>query len=234
LMYHSISNEPKTEVMRSIHVSPAAFKTQMRLLKLLGFRGCSIAECMTAMTSGNRERLVALTFDDGYENFFEEAIPVLDSLSFTATVYVISDCVGGSNIWDRATGISEKRLMSWQQLRLCRDKGHEIGCHSRSHISLIDKESDLIREIMGCKREIELNLEVSPTSFCYPYGHYDSQVMQAVESAGFTNATTMVRGRATKMDNKFELPRIPITWHTLPHLFAIKLLTNYEDKRRNR
>jgi hypothetical protein len=52
-----------------------------------------------------------------------------------------------------------------------------------------------------------------------------------IKEAGYSTATTMSRGRATPQSNKLTLPRMPITHHTLPHLFLAKILTKYEDKR---
>jgi len=68
-MYHSIQNVSKTEPMRSLHVSPAAFKKQLQILKILGFRGCTVSEAVNALREGSKEKIVALTFDDGYQNF---------------------------------------------------------------------------------------------------------------------------------------------------------------------
>ena len=234
LMYHSIQKVHSSEVMKSLHVKPESLKLQLRVLKALGFKACSVSEAIEARQSGSSEKLVALTFDDGYRNFYDNALPLLKDLKFSATVYCVTDLIGSGNDWDRYTGISYNPLMSESQIVACINSGIEIGCHGASHISLTSSEADLAHEIGGAKQHLEQMFDVPVRAFCYPYGHYDEDAIAAVESSGFLSATTMVRSKATLEDNLFELPRIPITWHTLPHLFMIKLLTDYENRRRNK
>lgn len=231
-MYHSIQSVPRTEVMRSLHVDPRSFATQMRILKILGFRGCSVSEALSSFRSETPEKLVALTFDDAYKNFLANAMPTLKNHGFSATVYAVSDLVGTFNQWDTKTGISRNDLMDYSELRTCISEGIEVGCHSSTHISLSNEYSDLSHEIKSAKGTLEDNLHVPIKAFCYPYGHFNDRVVKAVEEASFDSATTMMRSRATAKDNFLTLPRIPITWHTMPHLFLAKILTNYEDKRR--
>lgn len=232
-MYHSIQNVAKTETMRSLHVSPSSFKNQLRILKILGFRGCTVSEATKAMQEGSTEKLVALTFDDGYQNFLQNALPSLQAFGFKATIYVLSGLIGKSNIWDHAYGISPNRLLDERELKLCIRQGTELGCHSHSHQSLNTESIDLASEITVSKGLLEQKFQVHVDSFCYPYGHFNQNVVDTVKLSGFRSATTMIRSRASSSDDPFMLPRIPINWHTLPHLFATKILTAYEDRRRN-
>jgi peptidoglycan/xylan/chitin deacetylase (PgdA/CDA1 family) len=73
--------------------------------------------------------------------------------------------------------------------------------------------------------------KVSIKDFCYPFGRFNELLVNMIKEAGYTTATTMSRGRATPQSNKLILPRMPITHHTLPHLFLAKILTKYENKR---
>lgn len=232
LMYHSIMIVKKTEIMKSIHVSPASFALQMWLLNFFGYRGCSISEAIKAFKSGSTDKLIALTFDDGYENFYTNALPVLKRYKFTATVYAVTDLLGKHNAWDTKTGISHNKLMDQKQLKDCLSHGIEIGCHTATHKSLINDNIDLHIEIQEAKRNLEKQIGVNVKAFCYPYGHTNDEVLTQVKKAGFTSATTMIRSRATNSDDPLLLPRIPITWHTLPHLFLAKILSKYEDRRR--
>ena len=233
LMYHSIQSVPRTEVMRSLHVHPRSFALQMRILRILGFRGCSVSEAVASLKSGTSEKLVALTFDDGYKNFLTYAVPTLNKYRFSATVYPVSDLVGTFNQWDLQNGITRNNLMDYSDLRNCVSQGIEVGCHSSTHMSLINEEADFDREIKSAKDTLEDKLDSPIKAFCYPYGHFNDRVIESVKAASFDSATTMIRSRATARDNLLELPRIPITWHTMPHLFLAKVLTNYEDKRRH-
>lgn len=234
LMYHSIKRVSRKEIMRSIHVSPLSFKIQMLLLKVLGYKGCSVSEAVEVLKAGRNEKLVALTFDDGYRNFVTHALPTLKRCGFSATVYIVSDLIGDSNRWDENTGISKNELMSADEIKLCITKGVEIGCHTATHPKLTDHTVDLERELLTSKRNLEQMLGISIKAFCYPYGTYNQTIEQSLHQYGYSSATTMKRGRALSCDNAFELPRIPINWHTLPHLFILKILSSYEDRRRNK
>ena len=232
-MYHSIQNVPKTEIMRSLHVKPRAFALQMWMLKALGYRGCSVSEVVTAFNNNSSEKLVGLTFDDGYANFYHNALPILRKFKFSATVYCVSDLLGKDNEWDLHTGISRNPLMNKEQIATCHQEGIEIGCHSATHKSLTASRCDLSQEIMVAKTSLENCIGASVSTFCYPYGHFDEQVLAVTNRSGFNSATTMIRSRATSRDDQLLLPRIPITWHTLPHLFLTKIMMRYEDRRRN-
>ena len=233
LMYHSIQRVSRSEIMRSIHVSPLSFKIQMFFLKLLGYRGSSVTEAIEVLKTDSEEKLVALTFDDGYRNFVTNALPTLDRYGFSATVYIVSDLIGDSNRWDENTGISKNDLMSADEIKLCIAKGIEIGCHSATHAKLNEHKVDLERELLTSKRNLEKTLAIPINAFCYPYGIYDQTIKKLLHQYGYSSATTMKRGRASASDNAFELPRIPITWHTLPHLFILKIISAYEDRRRH-
>lgn len=233
LMYHSIRNVPTSEVMRSLHVKPQAFALQMWILKKLGYRGCSVSEAICALSEPTGEKLVALTFDDGYENFLSNALPILDRFGFSATIYVLSDLIGAYNQWDLDSGISKNTLMTEDQIRQCLRHGMEVGCHGATHLSLLDPSANLETEITQAKQNLEAVIQQPATTFCYPYGHFDDKAVRVVERNGFGSAVTMTRSRARGDDDLFRLPRIPVTWHTLPHLFLAKILTNYEDQRRH-
>ena len=233
LMYHSIQRVSRHEPMRSIHVDPRRFHQQMWILKTLGYEGCTVSHAINALKSESKQKLVALTFDDGYLNFISNALPTLNAFNFKATVYAVSNLTGDYNQWDLGTGISPNKLMDNNQLKICISNGMEIGCHTAHHASLTDKHTDLNAEVHQSKSHLENQLQISVNAFCYPYGHMNNKTILEVKKAGFTSATTMVRSRAKPSDDLFQLPRIPVTWHTLPHLFIAKILTSYEDRRRH-
>jgi peptidoglycan/xylan/chitin deacetylase (PgdA/CDA1 family) len=233
LMYHSIQRVSRKEIMRSIHVSPLSFKIQMLLLKAMGYRGCSVSEAIKVLRTGRDEKLVALTFDDGYRNFIKNALPTLERYGFSATVYIVSDLIGDSNRWDRDTGISPNELMTIDEIKHCASKGIEIGCHSATHAKLTEVKTDreLQRELLTSKQHLERSINNPVNAFCYPYGLFNETIVQHVKRCGYESATTMIRGRADRDDDPLQLPRIPVNWHTLPHLFIAKIVTTYEDKR---
>ena len=234
-MYHSISEVPKGEVMRSLHVTPNAFARQMSVLNLMGFRGLSMRDLAPYLSGEKQGKVVGLTFDDGYKNTLFTASPILQRLGFTATCYFVSDVsdeIGGVNRWDQSKGIAENQLMSEREIGLWHRAGHEVGAHTCSHINLEHASDEVARaEILESKTLLENLIHGPVDSFCYPYGAYSSHHVSMVEKAGFRNATTMRRGRAKPGENSYELPRIPINNRTSLINFVQKILTAYEDRR---
>src|SRR5260370_37452503 len=148
LMYRSIA--PYEHDPSQATVRPARFEQQMRWLRRRGLRGASVREVLDARASGCGPGLVGLTFDDGYADFAEYALPVLERFGFSATVYVIAGRMGGDNEWDPEG--PRKPLLTSQQVRQVADAGIEIGSHGLRHVSLPKApESALAEEIGGSR-----------------------------------------------------------------------------------
>lgn len=232
LMYHSIERMPKDTVMRSLHVPPKRFEFQMKLLKFLGYKGLSINKLLPYLNGEKHGKVVGITFDDGYENNLINAAPILKKYNFSATCYIVSSRIGSSNIWDNDRGITQRPLMSKNQIVQWINLGMDVGAHTRTHCDLTKlHKNEIIEEINCSKSELEDYFEIFVNDFCYPYGYFNKQVSSLVEDAGFKTATTMIRGKMNKEHNLFMMPRIPINHHTLPHLFLAKILTKYEEKK---
>ena len=101
-----------------------------------------------------------------------------------------------------------------------------------SLFSVITKWSALSANKVICiSKSLENFFDVTITDFCYPFGQFHEDSVKVVSESGYLTATTMNRGRVNFDSDQLTLPRIPITHHTLPHLFMLKLLSKYEDKR---
>jgi peptidoglycan/xylan/chitin deacetylase (PgdA/CDA1 family) len=92
-------------------------------------------------------------------------------------------------------------------------------------------DAELQAELAGSKADLETLTGAPVTQFCYPYGDLDARVANAVRSAGYEAATTVQRGRACPGDDPMLLRRILVSGNSMMHLFLLKLLTKYEDKR---
>ncbi len=230
-MYHSIASMPKGTVMRSLHVPSKRFRLQMRLLKWLGYRGLSMGELLPYLKGEKSGKVVGITFDDGYRNNLTEALPVLQQVGFSATCYIISQKIGGVNEWDLDKGIPENPLMNETEVGEWISGGMEIGSHTRNHVRLTECNAETaIAEIAQSRKDLEQQFSTPVGHFCYPYGDRDDSIQQITEEGGYLTATTVSRGRARPDDPLLKLPRVPITHHTLPHLFLLKILSHYEDR----
>ena len=234
LTYHQVDEAPPEGTpYRSLVVSPAAFARQMALLKLLGYRGLSMTALEPYLRGEKKGRVVGITLDDGYVNNLEHALPVLRRHGFSATCYVVSGQMGGSNVWDHGKGIPEKVLMDAAQLRAWVAGGQEVGAHTRSHVDLRETDDTAaFHEIAGCKRDLEHRVETQIRHFCYPYGSYEARHAAMAKAVGYKTATTTVRARASAGDDLFELPRVPVLRSTSLPLLWMKLATGYEDRKR--
>lgn len=232
LMYHNIGEPPEEARLRGLYVRTGAFARQMWLLKMLGYKGLSMSEAMPYLRGEKSGRVVAITFDDGYLDTLEQALPVLNTFGFTATCYVVSGGMGGFNEWDSAELNVHKKLMSAEQAKAWQAAGMEVGAHSRTHPRLTKcTDEELQAELAGSRADLEALTGASVTQFCYPYGDLDTRVADAVRKAGYSAATTTQRGRACPGDNPMLLRRILVSGSSMLYLFLIKLLTRYEDKR---
>lgn len=234
LVYHQIAQAPpKGAPFRSLCVSPERFKQQMTLLRLLGYRGLSMSELQPYLSGQLTGKVVGLTFDDGYLNNLQHALPVLAANGFSATCYAVSNMAGMTNVWDKEVGIAQVPLMTSAQMQEWIKAGQEIGAHTRHHVHLPLQSAELARdEIFGCKAELEDMLGRAVQHFCYPYGEYAQEHVEWVQEAGFTSATTTARGRCHAGHDYLTLSRVPVMRSTHWFQMWLKLQTFYEDKKR--
>ncbi len=232
LMYHSIASMPKGTVMRGLHVPPKRFALQMRLLKLFGYQGLSMSAIKPYLNGEKAGKVVGITFDDGYKNNLTKALPILEKMGFSATCYIVSQNIGGINHWDIDKGIPENPMMDEEEIKTWINAGMEIGSHTQNHIRLTECSAEIaVKEIKQSRLDLERQFNCTVEHFCYPYGDVNEDIINITKSSGYTTATTVQRSRATTKDNLLTLPRVPI-WHsTFPHLFIIKILSQYEDRR---
>ncbi|MHB8247931.1 MAG: polysaccharide deacetylase family protein [Acidithiobacillus sp.] len=232
LMYHNVARAPRGVKLRGLYVSPRRFARQMALLRLLGYRGLSMTAALPYLRGEQRGKVAVITFDDGYRDNLENALPALQRHGFSATCYVVSKAIGRYNHWDAETLGIRKPLMDASELRAWQAAGMEIGAHGRQHLRLPDcSPATLEDEIMGSKADLQDLLGQPVTQFCYPYGAAGPREAQAVQAAGFAAAVTVARGRARAGTDLFLLPRILVGGHHGPHMFPLQLLSAYEDRR---
>lgn len=99
-------------------------------------------------------------------------------------------------------------MMSWSELRMLSEEGHEIGSHSMSHALLPELDNGALDyEIRESRRIIERSLGIGVFSFCYPNGDFDGRVVEMVKNAGYTQAVTTRWGPNPKDRSVFDLHR---------------------------
>ncbi len=204
LVYHyvlDVSPSSRDVTLFNLSISPAMFARQMALLHVEGATPISPAMLMQAL-AGERAlppHPVMLTFDDGYSDFATAAAPVLLRYGFVATDYVVSGFVGHSG------------YMTAAQVRRMDAEGLVIGSHTMHHVDLATVSPAVaLAEIDGGKAALEHLLGHPVLDFAYPYGGFDSAVVQLVRAAGFRDAVTTMGGDTQTLLGAFVLPRTRI------------------------
>jgi peptidoglycan/xylan/chitin deacetylase (PgdA/CDA1 family) len=232
LMYHQIDEPPpRGTALRGLIVAPASFAWQMRMLRMLGYKGLSMRDLEPYLRGERQGKVVGITFDDGYQNNLIHALPVLQANGFTATCYGVSSMIGGTNSWDKGK-VAEKPLMTLDDWRAWRNAGMDVGSHTQTHANLNAlSDADARFQIQQSKVDLEQALDYEVRHFCYPYGHYRPQHAVMVLEAGYVTGTTTRRGRVTLGNDLTTLQRIMIARATNLLTFVAKVATRYEDKR---
>lgn len=204
LMYHYVRvvTDPKDTIGINLSVKPELFAQQMRYLAENGYTTLTMSD-VYAILAGRQPlppKPIALTFDDGYRDFYTAAWPVLRQYNFKATSYVVSGFIDADP------------YMTWAMIKDLDASGQiEIGVHTINHADLAAlSQARRWQEISGSKAAIERGLGHPVTAFCYPAGKYDAGVIELVRKAGFLTATTVEFGSKQSLQWAFELPRVRV------------------------
>lgn len=198
LMYHYIrSVDPNVDPLGyELSVDPALFAQHMEWLHANGYTGIRMDKAQACLSGAALcpPKPVVLTFDDGYQDAYDAALPVLQRYGFTATFYVVSNFV------------NQPGYMNWGELIALHEAGMEIGSHTIDHPDLTSLDYfEAERQIAQSKADLERGLGFPIVSFCYPTGKYHDGIIAMVAAAGYQSATT------TRWDsdysNTFALPR---------------------------
>jgi peptidoglycan/xylan/chitin deacetylase (PgdA/CDA1 family) len=220
LMYHSIANLDNDPNM--LCTSPERFEAQMRHLERHNLRGVSITELRRAMSTGDDRNLVGLTFDDGYKDFLHTAMPVLESLGFSATVFVVVGMLGKENRWKHTYNPRPRmELLGAMDLHEVTRRGMEVGSHSVTHPDLSGLKPQLLEsEVKDSRQMLGELLGKEVEGFCYPYGSLDRTAVEAVRQAGYAYAC----GWRTQPEHSvYDWPRIPVSERDNDLRLAVKL-----------
>lgn len=211
---------------------PVVFARHVQYLRAAGFKGVTLAQAADYLESGfDKAKLVAITFDDGYRDFYYRAIPILVENGFTATIFVVSGLASIAGAGDRSRG----EFMTSSEIRQVHSLGFEVGSHTVTHPVLWKlSHAELWNEISQSKHEIENILGSTVQSFCHPFAFpehdqaYVSVYRTLLYEAGYRQGTCTALGTAKATDCKYYLPRLPINTHDDMALFAAKLDGGYD------
>ena len=226
LMYHSISSAAGAR-FRPFTVSPASFAAQMAYLHRQRYTPLTVTQYIQARSRGIpvlAERPVILTFDDGFADFYTDALPVLKQYNLTATLYITTAFVEGVSSWMRREKETARRMLRWQQVREIAVQGIECGAHTHTHPQLDTLSLHAARNEMACSKSLlEDHLGQAVRSFAYPYGYQTARLRQIAREIGFTSACAVRHAPSSVAEDAFRLARLMISADTDLAAFAALL-----------
>jgi len=200
LMYHYVSVPSATTTLPGLYLDPAIFENQLQKIIEGGYQAVFMSGLAADIRNGSAaaSSMVALTFDDGYEDFYTNAYPLLKKYNLKSTLYVIVNAV------DKPGYITK------EQLKEMAASGYvEIGSHTFNHPDLRLKDrDDAYYEIKGSKDALEDILKQPILTFAYPYGYYNSQTLEIMEQSGYLGAVSVIPGVKHEPDNSWLITRL--------------------------
>jgi peptidoglycan/xylan/chitin deacetylase (PgdA/CDA1 family) len=203
MMYHSI-NPKSNAVLKALIVNPQTFERQVCFLKKGGYNILPL-ETLGELIRDNKKlpsKAVALTFDDGYKDFYKYAFPILKRYRMPATMFIIVDEVGRH---DR---------LSWEEIKEMQASGLiTFGSHCMGPEPLINirSEVELKRQIFYSKKVLESKLGRPVNTFSYPEGFLNQNIRALVIEAGYKLAVSTKTGNCYSPRDLFALKRVRIS-----------------------
>ena len=196
----------------------------------------SLRDLVEKMHDGARlNHHLAITFDDGYLDNYQNAAPVLEKFSLPATFFVVTRFMGSSEVpwWDRHQAVRHP-WMTWDHVRSLRRMGFDVGAHTRSHVDLGAVSERVAKdEILGARLELQNELAAPVDLFAYPYGrrrNLDNRGRDLVKAAGFRCCCSSFGGINVSGGDPFQLRRVPISpWYATPQQFGLEVAFRRSD-----
>jgi peptidoglycan/xylan/chitin deacetylase (PgdA/CDA1 family) len=202
-MYHGIGGEDGVAV--------EAFEQQVATLARRR-RVVPLRDAVDSLGRPEAYELAAITFDDGYRDFADLALPVLRARGLHATLFVPAAWVGQSNGWD--AGRPQREILTARELRELPPDTVTVGAHGLTHRRLAGMSADQLRaETHDARRILEDACARPVTLYAYPHGQrddFDAAGERAVADAGFVAACSTRYGRGSRPGERFRLRRVGI------------------------
>lgn len=202
ILYHYVEyvKDPGDFIRRGLDITPKNFEDQLKTLKDNNYQTYFVKE-IPQLLSGKikyASESAVITFDDGYEDFYTDAFPLLKKYQVKTTIYLIYDFIG------------KKNYLNEGEIKDIIDSGLvEIGSHSLSHVYLASASaSEARKQIFESKQKLEDAYGIKVETFSYPYGAYNKNVIELVKEASYSAAITVKQGLTISKDNLFSLPRL--------------------------
>jgi peptidoglycan/xylan/chitin deacetylase (PgdA/CDA1 family) len=211
LMYHMIS-DPITKTDRRFTCPTPTFRSHLEHLKRSGVNVVGLDRVLAHISGDEIDRdAVAITFDDGYRDNYENAFPLLREFGFPATIFLVTSTMGGTNRWMADREFSQRPMMDWRAAAEVAAAGITLGGHTVTHPRLTSLKIDKIRSEVGdCAKIIADRTGYAVEQFAYPYGVLDAVVRDIVAESGYRLACSTRSGFNAAGTDPFEIRRLEV------------------------
>lgn len=225
LMYHQVTPHGWPSFAKYT-VTPAAFEAQMAWLAKARYKTIQMDQLL-AYHAGHATlpaRSVMITFDDGFQDCVNYAVPILQAYGFTATFFLVAGLVGKRSRWLVPHIGTEFALADWTAARQLEKAGFQCGAHGLNHMALTElSPSACQEELLQARLLLEDKLGHEVRDLAYPHGRYDERVRAIAQESGYRSACSVRIGRFRRSDDPLALPRVPVTGHDSLFDFAWRL-----------
>lgn len=203
IFYHKIDTAPRDARIRGGYTPAKRFAKQMVFLKKEGFIFYTVSEMIEHYRENSSfpSRGLAITFDDGWKDNYDNAFPILREFDIKATIFLISSCLGQVSVKAQSEGEGAREHLSLENVLEMSEHGIEFGSHTLNHRLLDRIPLDEVKtEVEESKRDIEEMLNKPCKVLAYPGGHYNESARNAVEEAGYIAAFSTTYGPTDHFD----------------------------------
>lgn len=211
LVYHKIGYYPKGSKLKELWVTPERFEKHILWLIKNGYKPVGFSELLDCYKNNKPvDNLVLITFDDGYENNYKYAYPILKKYNVKGNIFIVYNTIGKVNIWHKP----EKEVwinMATKEMLLEMDRSGviEFGSHTMNHPRLAEISLEDARwEITESKKQLENLFQKEMFAFAYPYGNgaYNGDVRKLVLDAGHIFDFSFKQGKTPWPWKRDEMP----------------------------
>ncbi|HEX9917471.1 MAG TPA: polysaccharide deacetylase family protein [candidate division Zixibacteria bacterium] len=215
LLFHKIDNSFEWGITRQ---TIKQFEREIRFLSESGYKTVTFEEIDNLST---QDKKVVLTFDDGYESIYQNALPILQKHNMFAYIFIPTGFVGKENSWDANLGNRRFKHLGWEQIKEMSEYGFLFGSHSVNHPDLTRlSDKHLKYELEVSKDQLEQELGKKIDLLSYPFGKTNSRVRAMAKEAGYKKGFTICK--SISPPNHFAVARKP--------LYLIDSLLSFEIK----
>ena len=225
LMYHEVSPRPQP-ACRRYPVTVRVFAWQMGWLATFGYQTIDMDTLVRARQGRGPlpTRPIVITFDDGFQECVDHAVPVLRKHGFTAVFYLVAGLMGDTIRWLLPELGIELPLIGWDTARMLVRDGFQCGAHTLSHPRLAGLDGAQRRaELVDARNRLENELGRAVIHLAYPYGSFDHDVRNAAAEAGYVTACSTLPGLSRADDDLLALHRVTVYGHDSLIDFASRL-----------